>query len=449
MTDARASTQVSRKAWIAGGLLAAVGILQRALLWFAYPPATYGDTATYFRLAGVLSRWTLDGYDGTRVPGYPAFVALAGGDPRVVYALQLGLGLGVSLLLLWMTLRMTGNLAVSVIVGLLYDLIPGQFLFEANLIAETLSAFLLALSLALLAGLLQARNTAAEVVLALFLGLGSALAGLVRPLYFYLPVWLLLFLWSRRDGVRRMILRLAVFSIGPAVMLGGWLWFIYSTYGLLSPTVLSGYGLVQHTGPYFEYLPDSAAPIRDTYVRMRDERVVERGDQTNAIWDAIPELSAASGLGFYDLSREIQRLSIQLIREHPAWYARSVAEGWVDFWKAPVYWKPEAIEAAGMRAALGAWATAGRVLSLVANALFLLASAAALVLPRVRRRLGLDAHLLAAAGTVWIGSVVQTLADHGDNPRFLVPAQMLVIYVMVRMAYAWRTYLPRGEPGVP
>jgi hypothetical protein len=433
-----------RKAWVAGGVLAAAGLLQRALLWAGYPPVTYGDTAAYFRLAGVLSRWTLDGYDGTRVPGYPAFIALAGGDPRAVYALQLGLGLAISLLLFWMTLRMTGSLPISLLVGLLYDLIPGQFLFEPNLIAETLAAFLLILSLALLAGLLHARHVAAEGLWALLLGITSALAGLVRPLYFYLPVWLLLFLWSRKNGVRRMILRLATFSIGPALLLGGWLWFIDSTYGMLSPTVLSGYGLVQHMGPYFEYLPDSAAPIRDTYIRLRDQRVAERGNQTNTIWDAIPELSAASGLGFYDLSREIQRLSIQLIREHPAWYARSVAEGWIDFWKAPVYWKPEAIEAASVRAALGGWATAGRALCVVSNALFLLGTTVALVLPRVRRRLGLEPHLLAAAGTVWIGSIVQTLADHGDNPRFLVPAQMLVLYVVMRMAYAcWRT--PRDE----
>ncbi len=447
MADSGMAVHPSRGAWIAGGVLAGVGILQRVLLWLGYPPVNYGDTGTYFRLAGVVGRWTLKGYDGTRVPGYPAFVALAGSEPRVVYALQLGLGVAISLLLFWMTLRTTHSVALSLLLGLLYDLIPGQFLFEANLIAETLTAFLLTLSLALLAGLQHARSTPSDGAWAVSLGAASALAGLVRPLFFYLPAWLLFFLWNRRNGQRRLILRLAAFCVGPALLLGGWLWFIYSTYGMLSPTVLSGYGLIQHTGSYFEYLPDSAAPIRDTYVRLRDERVAERGDQTNTIWDAIPELSAASGLGFYDLSREIQRLSIQLICEHPLRYARSVAEGWVDFWKAPVYWKPEAVESAGARAALGAWATAGRALSLAANALFLLASAAALVLPKVRKRLGVDAHLMAAAGTVWIGSVVQTLADHGDNPRFLVPAQMLVFYVVVRMAYAsWRS-MRRSEAG--
>jgi hypothetical protein len=32
---------------------------------------------------------------------------------------------------------------------------------------------------------------------------------------------------------------------------------------------------------------------------------------------------------------------------------------------------------------------------------------------------------------VWLISIVQTLLDHGDNPRFLVPIQMVVIFVVI------------------
>ncbi len=427
-----------KNAWIAGGLLAACGLAERVLLWAGYPPVEYSDTSAYLRLGRVLSRGTLDGLDGRRVPGYPAFTALAGGDPRSIYALQLGLGLAISLLLFWMTLRMTRSVGLGLAVGLAYDLIPGQLFFEANLLAETLTTFTLALSMAVLAELQLDRKKAAGVLWAVLLGIVSSLPGLVRPVYFYLPVWLLPFVWgSFVDGSRRRIARLAAFVPGPALLLGGWLWFIYSSYGMISPTVVTGFGLIQHTGSYFEYLPDSAAPIRDTYVRLRDERIAERGDQSNTIWDAIPELSRVSGLGFYDLSREIQRLSLQLIREHPWWYASSVAEGWMDFWKAPVWWSPEAIESPVIRGALSVWGTAGRLLSLLANGLFLLGTVAVTLSRRARLRFGVDRHMLAAGGTVWVSSVLQTLFEHGDNARFLVPAQMLVIYVVARMAYAW------------
>ncbi len=437
MAESVRHTRPGKNTWIAGGLLAAIGLAERVLLWAGYPPVEYNDTGAYLRLGQVLSRWTLHGLDGRRVPGYPAFTALAGGAPRSIYALQLGLGLAISLLLFWMTLRMTRSVGLGLAVGLAYDLIPGQFFFEANLLAETLTTFTLVLSMALLAEIQLAGRRAAEVLWAMLLGIVSALPGLVRPVYFYLPVWLLPFMWATSvDGTRRRVARLAAFVPGPVLLLGGWLWFIYSSYGMISPTVVTGFGLIQHTGSYFEYLPDSAAPIRDTYVRLRDERIAARGDQSNTIWDAIPELSRVSGLGFYDLSREIQRLSLQLIREHPWWYARSVAEGWVDFWKAPVWWSPEAIESAAIRGSLSVWATAGRLLSLLANGLFLLGTAAVTLSRRARLRLGFDRHMLAAAGTVWVSSVLQTLFEHGDNARFLVPAQMLVLYVVARMAYA-------------
>jgi hypothetical protein len=109
----------------------------------------------------------------------------------------------------------------------------------------------------------------------------------------------------------------------------------------------------------------------------------------------------------------------------------------MDFWKAPVYWSPQAIESPALRGVLSGWASAGRVLSLVANGLFLLGTAAVTLSRQARLRLGVDRHMLAAAGTVWVVSILQTLFEHGDNPRFLVPTQMLVIYVVARMAYAW------------
>jgi hypothetical protein len=32
---------------------------------------------------------------------------------------------------------------------------------------------------------------------------------------------------------------------------------------------------------------------------------------------------------------------------------------------------------------------------------------------------------------VWLISIVQTLLDHGDNPRFLVPLQMIVFITVL------------------
>jgi len=416
---------------IVGGIVALVGAAQRLLLWRVYGPVSYGDTGSYFRSAEVLARLTLDGYDGTRVPGYPAFVALIGVDPDRVFAAQLVLGLLITMLLYIWTWQATRRTSLAAVVAFTYTLVPALFLFEANLLTETLTAFLLVLSFVLLIPLERAAGWARGAS-AVALGLTSGAVGLVRILFYPLALWLLPFVSAAGGGRRQgRLLRSALFLAAALLLLGGWVGYIYNAFGFLAPTTMGGYNLVQHAGVFFEYLPDEDAVLRDTYLEYRDARIADRGDQTNTIWEAIPELTKVSGLGFYDLSREMQRLSLKLIRAHPDLYLRNVAEGWIDFWKAPVYWDPAQAASPAVADVLRPWVAAGRALMLAANAAFLLLSA--WVILRFRRYRGLlrDRLWLAPWGFIWFTSVVQAFADHGDNPRFLIPLQPVVFFCLV------------------
>jgi hypothetical protein len=423
----------------AGILLAVVSVGIRLLMWRTYAPISYGDTASYMRLAGVVAEGVWGKLDGTRTPGYPAFLALVGMLPQRVVLAQMALGIAITLLLSWMMWRVTRNPWLALLAGGTYTLIPAQILFEANLLTETLTTFWIVLSFALFAALAGGQShPRRQLVLAIALGVSSSLVGLTRPLFYLLPVCFLPFVlvapnarWSMR------LARAALFCLGPIILLGGWLNFIHAHYGMWSPTVMGGYSLVQHTGAFFELLPDDEAELRDTYLRYRDERIAERGNQTNTIWDAIPEMSRVSGLGFYDLSRELQRLSLQLIRDHPWLYARSVLEGWISFWKAPVYWDPGSVSPAWLADAGRVAVWIGRILCLAANVAFLAGSALAVLSREVRRRVGQDGLLLAAGIAIWITSIAQTLLDHGDNPRFLVPLQAMVSFVVILAVWRW------------
>lgn len=472
--------------------VALFGAAERLALSAIYAPATYGDTPSYLRLAEALAGSGLGGYDGTRVPGYPAFLAVLGQDPAAIWRAQLALGWAASLLLFVMGWKSTGSPRLGAAAAMAYNLTAGLVLFESNLLSETLTTFLVVLALALLLALdrqvaagagigrgskagegIPARELEAvrgrppaEWALAAAVGIAAGLAGLTRPLFYLLAPVLTPFVWFAggllqplgnsspggdgpgrrlarlaafaRAGTGPRLARLAAFALPAGLLLGGWIAWVFRTYEMLSPTTMSGYHLVQHTGEYFEYLPDEQAAIRDTYLKYRDAQIAARGTQTNAIWDAIPELSQVSGLSFFGLSAELQRLSVQLIRQHPLLYLRNVAQGWIDFWKAPVYWDPEGLRLAGLRSAFVGWGLLGRGLSIAANAVFLLASAALAVSRRVRERLGLDGFSLALGGTVWAASIAQTLADHGDNPRFLVPLQAVVMLTVLRAAWFWR-----------
>jgi 4-amino-4-deoxy-L-arabinose transferase-like glycosyltransferase len=429
---AGANTAVRAKIspWLIG--LLGIGLAVRIILLFVYEPVFFGDSASYLRLAEAIKGMGARGYDGTRVPGYPLFLAVLEMNAQNLWIAQMALGLLISLLLFWMALKLTGSQRLGFVLGALYSLIPGQFLFEAALLTETLTTFFIVASAACLVGLKFSASAGRSMLLAALLGISASAAGLTRPLFFPITLLLLPFVWWLAGGSRHA--RLAVtglYALVPLLMQGGWLLYMWSHWHVISPTAMAGYSMIQHTGSYFEYLPDRYAAIRDTYIQYRDAQIAARGVQTNAIWEAIPAISDASGLGFYDLSREMGRLSWLLIREHPGLYLKDVLTGWIAFWKAPVYWQPELVHPEAARFVLQALALVGRGISIIANFGFLLLSAAALIVRRIRQGLVQRPVILAGASLVWLISIVQTLLDHGDNPRFLVPLQMLVFFVII------------------
>jgi hypothetical protein len=424
--------------------LLAFGILERLFLWFTYEPQIYGDTGAYLRVASVLSNWSLDGYDGTRVPGYPAFLALAGQDPDTVWLGQMVLGLLISLMLFWIGWRMMASPPIGFLAGMAYNLSPGQVFFEANLLSETLTTFFLVSSTALLllhnrrSDHLKQRHRAISwlaIFIAIMLGITSSMAGLTRPLFYFLPLWLLPFVWHSSGGSLRERIKVTVsFGIPVVLLLGGWLLYMRSAYHVFSPSVMIGFHLVQHSGEYFEDLPDKHAEIRDTYLRYREDLVARTGVQTNAIWDAIPEMAERSGLGFYGLARELQRLSIELILKNPLAYLHNVFEGWVGFWKAPVYWRADGF---GLGALAQAWVFIGRGIAILFNLAFLVWSALVLISQKWRARLGFNIYALGVGGMIWATSFLQTLTEHGDNHRFLVPLQTLAILLVINAGWSY------------
>jgi hypothetical protein len=449
------STSLTR--WLI--IVFAVAIIERVALLALYQPVSYSDTASYRRLAeSVLRGFTR--YDGTRTPGYPVFMALVGNDNRV-WLVQLFLGLITTLLLFYIGWKLTEKPWFGGVVALAHTLNLGQLFFESDLLTETLTTFLLILTMA--GGLYWMLNPKKHSLwLAFALGLTSALTLLVRPLFIYLPFWLLLFIalqirptsqpinleegQQTKEHAHPAFLRLIHWRVGiaflvPVILLvGGWASFIYANYGDWSLTTMTGYHLMQHTGVFFEYVPDEYAALRDTYIKYRDAHIAQYGTQTNTIWEAIPEMTQVSGYNFYELSRVLTRISIQLILKHPILFLKNVIQGWWMFWLAPVYWSAEALRFPWLAMVINPAILIERALLFMTNLVFILTSlicALSEFLSALRHKPFLitfrptdparHTFLWFLLGNIWIASILQTLLDHGDNPRFLVPLQSLVI----------------------
>jgi 4-amino-4-deoxy-L-arabinose transferase-like glycosyltransferase len=365
-------------------------------------------------------------------------MALVGPDDRV-YIAQLLLGLGITLLFFYIGWKITGRGWFGALTALLHTFNAQQLLFEADLMTETLATFWIALAWAGLAFLLDDRMAKGEIPAwkligaAALTGLAVGLSILTRPLFIYLPFWIALFLvffWhGPRPGIRWSS---ALAVLLPGIILAGW-WvnFIHDRFGMWSLSAMTGYHLIQHTGVFFEYVPDKYAALRDTYLSFREARIAQYGTQTNAIWDAIPEMQKATGESFYGLSRLVQKISIQLILEHPLLYARNVALGWSWFWKAPVYWSAEAFDHPMLATLVRGLVLMARVFLFGCNMIFILGSIALVGFKKVRQIVPVTSFIWFSLGAVWIASVLQSMLDHGDNPRFLIPMQSLVVLIVL------------------
>ena len=408
-------------------IVLAVAVTLRVILFINYPAVSFSDTDSYRRSANAI----LEGfkaYDGTRTPGYPAFMALVGPD-RAVYAVQLILGLGITLAWFWIGWKASGQPFFAGLAGLAHTLNPGQLFFETNLLTETLATFWLAA--ALFGACLWMKNPERRNLWgALGIGVSSALAAMTRPLFIFMPVLLAVFLAFSIEKKR------LVFDWKPLLgvllpallLLGGWMSWVRVNYHVFSMSTMTGYHLVQHTGYYFEDVPDEYATIREVYLDYREARIAERGTQGNTIWDAIPAMQDATGMNFYELSRTLQKISVQLILTHPGEYLARAARGWWMFWRAPVYWDPAGIDTPELVSTLSDLIFGARAAIFFANLVFVISSVLGLAFKRLRQAWALDRFMWLLAASVWATSIVSSLLDHGDNPRFLVPLQTVVIF---------------------
>jgi hypothetical protein len=344
---------------------------------------------------------------------------------------------------------LSGRAWFGALAGLLHTLNIGQLFFEATLLTETLTTFLVAAALAAVInihGSGQERNYRSffGLLLGAFLaGLAASLAGMVRPLFAFLPVLISVSFLGLAPFTLRKRGALSIAALLPAVIIfSWWLNYVNVNFKILSFDTIGGFRWLNHTGEYFEYVPDKYAVIRDTYIKYRNAKITETGSQTNAVWEAMDELQKKSRLGFYALSRTLTSISLNLIQAHPDRYLKNVFGGWWMFWWAAVYWSGESFVVKAFIPVVNVLILFERGVMILSNFLFIGGSLAVVFWKKARAWLGMSPFLWLALAVVWGASVVQTLMDHGDNPRYLVPMQSMVMFLVAwwlcRVFYLWK-----------
>jgi len=304
--------------------------LARATILVVSSPVHFPDTPGYLRLARLIGAGQVASDQGQRTPGYSAFVLINGMDEQAVRMAQYALGLALVAGVFYVLWKLTNSQWLASLGAFLCGLNAGEIFFESALLTEALSTFLLVTTLVLLV-LIRDESSCASLKLIL-LGAAVGILPLVRPLYVYMPLLLAIPVLGMLTTCRRRFWLFILPAVLPAIL---WASYLGSTFGYFGLQTVSGFGWTNHAGPFMRDAPEQYAAIRDIYLRH-----VSHGGN---IWTSIPDMQRATGQSYPELSKTVQRLSIQLLMSHPTAYAGQVARGFVDFWKGhglPSDWAP-------------------------------------------------------------------------------------------------------------
>jgi 4-amino-4-deoxy-L-arabinose transferase-like glycosyltransferase len=410
---------------------AALAILPRIAFWSVYQPVETSDTNGYELAGRIIASLDLAHNPGARTPVYPLIMAANKYNNYSIWLTQIVAGFLISVLLFVFTWRMTRNAPAAFAVSVLNSLNLAQLAFEATIITETVSTLFFLITLGLAASIRVGGRR--QALLSALLGLAVGILVLTRPNFIYLvPLYIVYVWWQSRGAGFLARSGIVVSHLLPSLgLILGWSAVNWRATGYFAPTTMTGYYLMNHTGNFIEYAPEKYATVRDIYLAHRGEQIAKEGSQSMTIWRSYYDLRDATGLSEANLSKVLAEMSVVLIVQHPDLYLESVAPAWTVFWKVSNFWKLDKFRYPAIGPVLDKLWTVERLAVAFANILFLLLGLWWVALWVRRRLLPDQVHLLLIWVVVLGGSVFQALLERGDNARYAVPYEPIIVYCVV------------------
>ena len=337
------SAATRRTIWIWAAALIACAAVSRVgwAAWIAHaePGAVRDpDTPGYLAPARALvdaGRFTVTPTDPIpmfiRTPGYPAFIApilWLTGSEWAISPIQAVVSLLAVAAVVWVGSRLIGP-GAGLVAGAVVALDPLQFVASGTLLTESLSAVVMAGTVAVAAVVFALRSPAQVPPVALFaLGALAAVATMVRPTFWLYPavVVILLGVRLRRLPRRTLVARLLVFLLPIVAVVGGWQVRNHARVGSWQVSAVPSINL------YCDNAAQVEADISGASLGSVMERFgcpgpedVDTDCERQAGWACwVPDPDAA-GQGFEDLGSEARRFLL----DHPVQTARVLGEGLV------------------------------------------------------------------------------------------------------------------------
>jgi len=423
-------------------LLLLVGILVRIVFLLLYHPVLWPDSEGYLRLARAMTNFDITNDLGARTPIYPLFLAMLKSNKWAIFLVQSLLGIVTSVFLYYIFTRLSGKAIVGLISGLVHSLNPSTLFFEASILTETLTTFLICLTVSSTFTIVD--NSKWRPSTCFIMGIASSLAGLTRSLFQLLPIVLILVVTSARYSrwrpldIKNFFLSTSSILLPFLILIVGWSYVNYSRFGYFTVSTLTGYQLTQHSGKFIEKAPDEYRVIANTYIQERDKRVAITGTSAGTIWRAREKMIASTGLSHVELSKKLTEMSIALFIANPVSYGKSVIQSFILFWFPAPYYEGYSIERffSGREVWWVYLYSSVHLLLIVTYFYFTLL----LVVSHRIKNLLWKSDMGVILSTIAYTSVASSMTEFGENARYKVPVEGLVMGSVVFFIYLIASY---------
>jgi len=403
--------------------LVALGVLLRLIIFtlFYNHIAEYPDSSDYYILAEHIQKFSLEGYNGWRSPGYSLFLLLGGGKLRWIIVYQNILGI-IALALWYKTLI---NLKVPRKISFYTTLLMTTFLhvmfYESAILTESITLFFLSWVVYLLSKYSMYELT---FVTGLYLSAVLAILVAIKPFYIYLP-FLIFGMWLLKGfQLRKNIVKLLLVFILPLLVYFGWSYANKLHTGYFVSTTFLGLNMAQNCVYFAEKGPKEYNWIIEPYVEYREKSIEENRDVAMSIWYAYHQGAFKhTNLSFPDLSNELGKYAKATIFNNPGDYLKQVVfTSWLNFWEPGIFWRYDEIQF-GKKLFLILWYVQKSVLYFY-RIIFIGLIPYYIYRFIVDKKLKKDTLLFFV---VFSASVLQAMVTYGSNSRYSFPFEFIML----------------------
>ncbi|WNM18745.1 hypothetical protein [Flavobacterium capsici] len=311
------------------------GIIIRSLVLFFYQiPTLFPDSDGYIELASKISTFSLDGYGGTRSPGYPLLIFLTGNWLKLTIIFQFFLGIITSILCFKIAYELLQNKKTAFITTFLFSSLIHIVFFETSILTEAFTYFLISyLFYLLIKNKLENSSSKQDLGLSFLLGF----LVLVKPFYIFFPFLIFVAYSFNNFNLKKIISRKLVIFIFPLLTFLGWSYVNKLNTGYFTSTTLYGFNMAQNCVSFAENTTEEYKEIGTIYAKYRDYNIQQNKSVEMSIWDAHLELEKHTKLSLPDLSSKLSNYSNATIKLNPTEYLKQVFVSWWNFWKTNLY----------------------------------------------------------------------------------------------------------------